>query len=91
MLYFVKDDSQDVGLESQEFVVALFDFDGNDAQGELSFCANDKIYNVQRTSEYGDEWWRGTIVNSTGERKTGLFPANYVGEHPTGSKNFFFF
>ncbi|KAK6526261.1 hypothetical protein TWF694_004867 [Orbilia ellipsospora] len=54
-----------------ETVTALYDYEAQ-AEGDLSFSANDVIEIIQRTSNE-NEWWTGKLRG-----KTGQFPGNYV-------------
>lgn len=50
---------------------AIYDFEGDASQGELSFKAGDEI--VVFRQDIGEGWWEGQVRG-----KTGLFPESYI-------------
>jgi signal transducing adaptor molecule len=52
-------------------VIALYNFKGNEADGELSFVEGDVIEVRARVNE---GWWEGRLTNGD----LGIFPFNYV-------------
>eukprot|EP00040_Diaphanoeca_grandis_P027945 m.160230 g.160230 ORF g.160230 m.160230 type:complete len:553 (-) comp31176_c0_seq1:182-1840(-) len=51
---------------------ALYDFQGDTSQGELTFNAGDIITIVRQ--DIGEGWWEGAVGNGT----AGLLPASYI-------------
>ena len=58
-------------------VIAAFDYEGNEADGEISFTKGDRIQMTVDPSGIDDGWWSGLHELSGA---MGLFPANYVVE-----------
>jgi hypothetical protein len=52
-------------------VIALFNFNGNEDDGELSFVEGDVIEVLEQVNE---GWWEGRLTNGD----LGIFPFNYV-------------
>lgn len=52
--------------------VVMYDFEGNQDNGELRLVAGEEVTITQTT--IGDGWWEGTDKRG----KTGIFPATYV-------------
>ena len=58
-------------------VVAAFDYEGDEADGEISFAKGDRIQMAVDPAGIDDGWWSGLHELSG---TLGLFPANYVVE-----------
>lgn len=56
-----------------KYVIALYDYEAQ-ADGDLSFTANEKIELVQKT-QFTNDWWTGKLNG-----RVGIFPGNYVKE-----------
>jgi len=51
-------------MNQPEYVVALYDYSAQ-AEGDLSFCTDDKIEIVKKTDSKND-WWTGKVRGQTG-------------------------
>mmetsp|Transcript_28758 Transcript_28758/g.40504 ORF Transcript_28758/g.40504 Transcript_28758/m.40504 type:complete len:379 (+) Transcript_28758:17-1153(+) len=66
--------------QGQTVLQALYDFQGNEKENELSFTKGDTIMVVEHYDNTA--WWKGTNKRTN---QTGLFPANFCG--PAGQLN----